>query len=166
MAPVITIMIGRVDDWLKVVANKQKILVNPAYLDLAGVAVMKNAIKEFKKRGLRARLLGAAYRNWNHVADLIGAHLIHTLPYKYQVLFNGSDLQIKNTAEIDADPEMIAIMKKNFPDFVKAYEADGMTIDEFDTYGAVQRTLRQFIGGYESLLAIIRDIMIPNPDVA
>lgn len=164
MSPVITIMVGRVDDWLKVVADNTHILVNPAYLDLAGVAVMKNAMKVFKTKGLRARLLAAAYRNWNHVAELIGGHLIHTLPYKWQVRFNGSDMAVKNTAEIDPDPEMITVLKSNFPDFVKAYEPDGMTIDEFDGYGATRRTLRQFIGGYESLLAIIRDLLIPNPD--
>jgi transaldolase len=33
MAPVCTIMVGRTDDWLKVVANKHDIIVNPDYLE-------------------------------------------------------------------------------------------------------------------------------------
>ena len=164
MSPVCTIMIGRVDDWLKVVANNRNILVNPAYLDLAGVAVMRNASRIYREKGYRTRLLGAAYRNWNHVAELIGSHLIHTIPYKWQLRYNGSDMPIKDTTANEIDPEMIRILKRNFQDFVKAYEPDGMTIEEFDTYGATRRTLRQFIGGYESLLGIIRDFMIPNPD--
>jgi transaldolase len=41
---------------------------------------------------------------------------------------------------------------------------DGMTIDEFDAYGATVRTLRTFIGSYAELLALVRDFMLPDPD--
>jgi len=164
MTPVCTIMAGRVDDWLKVIADRQNVLVNPAYLELAGVAVVKNAVRIFAEKGYRARLLVAAYRNWNHVAELIGEHIIHTIPYKWQLRYNGSEMPIVNTTGIEPDAEMIAVLKRNFPDFVRAYEPDGMTIEEFDDYGATRRTLRQFIGGYASLVDIIRDFMIPNPD--
>jgi transaldolase len=165
MTPVCTIMIGRVDDWLKVVANNQDILVDPAYLELAGVAVMKNALKIYKKRGYRTRLLGAAYRNWYHVAELIGGNLIHTIPYNWQERFNDSDMPVVNTAEIDPDPKMIEVLKKNFPDFVKAYEPDGMKPEDFEHYGATSRTLRGFISGYEELVGIIRNLILPNPDL-
>jgi transaldolase len=164
MTPVCTIMTGRVDDWIKIVANKKGILVNPAYLELAGVAVVKNALKIYRERGYRTRLLGAAYRNWNHVAELIGGNLIHTIPYGWQKKYNSSDMPIVETALIDPDPEMIKVLKENFEDFVKAYEPDGMKPEEFESYGATRRTLRGFIGGYESLLGIVRDLMLPNPD--
>src|SRR4030095_11228977 len=39
MGPVCTIMVGRLDDWLKVVAEKQNITIDPGYLEWAGVAV-------------------------------------------------------------------------------------------------------------------------------
>jgi len=40
-----------------------------------------------------------------------------------------------------------------------------MTIEEFDTYGATVRTLRGFVGSYHEVQGVIRDIMLPNPDV-
>ena len=40
-----------------------------------------------------------------------------------------------------------------------------MSIDEFDTFGPTVRTLRNFIGSYHDLVAIVRDFMLPNPDV-
>src|SRR5579872_3104003 len=43
MGPVCTIMVGRLDDWLKVVAEKQGIMLDPGYLEWAGVAVFKKA---------------------------------------------------------------------------------------------------------------------------
>ena len=40
-----------------------------------------------------------------------------------------------------------------------------MTVDEFDTYGATVRTLRSFIASFHDLVALIRDFMLPNPDI-
>ena len=165
MTPVCAIMVGRVDDWLKAVADNRNILVNPAYMDLAGVAVVKHAIKIYDKRGYKARLLVAAYRNWNHITELIGSHLIHTIPYKWQIRYNGSEMPVVSTASRDLDSEIIETLKRSFVDFVKAYEPDGMSIDEFESFGATRRTLRQFIAGYDSVIGVVRDLMIPNPDI-
>ena len=41
MGPVCTIMVGRLDDWLKVVMEKENISTDPGYLEWAGVAVFK-----------------------------------------------------------------------------------------------------------------------------
>ncbi len=48
MGPVCTIMGGRLDDWLKVAAEKQDIILEPGYLEWAGVAVFKKAYKIFQ----------------------------------------------------------------------------------------------------------------------
>ena len=41
------------------------------------------------------------------------------------------------------------------PEFVKAYEPDGLTVDEFAAYGATARTLRSFVSGYWELVGTI-----------
>src|SRR6202158_2225613 len=51
MGPVCTIMVGRLDDWLKVVAEKQDITIDPGYLEWAGVAVFKKTYRVFQERG-------------------------------------------------------------------------------------------------------------------
>jgi transaldolase len=53
-----------------------------------------------------------------------------------------------------------------FPDFRRAYSEDGLSIEEFDDFGPTRRTLRQFIGACSDLAALVRDVMIPNPDQA
>src|SRR5258706_1805280 len=60
MVPVCTIMVGRLDDWLKVVCEKQGKVPTPGTLDWAGIAVFKNAVKTFKHSGYRTRLLSVA----------------------------------------------------------------------------------------------------------
>jgi transaldolase len=40
-----------------------------------------------------------------------------------------------------------------------------MSIDEFDSYGATVLTLRFFIASYHDPVNLIRDFMLPNPDL-
>lgn len=164
MAPVVTIMVGRVDDWIKVLANKLNIITNPDYFEFAGVAVMKNAYRIFQERGYRSRLLAAAYRNHYHWSEFIGGDVVTSMPYKWAVRFNNSDVTVQDRINDPVDPKIVAELLKKFNDFRMAYEPDGMTVPEFDTYGATVRTLRGFNQSYSDLLGIIRDLMLPNPD--
>ena len=164
MTPVCTIMVGRLDDWLKVIQKKENIAVTQGALDWAGVAAFKNAYKIYKERGYRTRLLSAAYRNHLQWSEFIGGDVVLTIPYDWQKRFNASDVEVKERMDNPVDPAIIAELKKKFPDFVRGYEADGMKPEEFEHYGATARTLRGFIAGYADLLSVIRDFMIPNPD--
>ncbi len=165
MTPVCTIMVGRLDDWLKIVADKEGIITDPAYLDRAGIAAMKRAVQLYREKGFKTRMLAAAYRSRLHWSELIGGNIIHTIPYKWQVRYNNSDVEIKNTTDVPEDPAMIDELSRKFTDFKRAYEPDGMKPEEFDSFGATARTLRGFIGGYNKLVDIIRDLMVPDPDI-
>ena len=54
MGPVCTIMVGRLDDWLKVVMEREGISTDPGHLEWAGVAVFKKTYRLFQERGYRA----------------------------------------------------------------------------------------------------------------
>jgi transaldolase len=165
MSPVCTIMVGRTDDWIKVVANKENIITNPDYLEWAGVAVFKNAYRIYKEKGYRSRLLAAAYRNHYHWSEFIGGDVVLTIPYKWQKRFNASDIEVMVRMDNPVDKKITDELLKKFADFRKSYEPDGMKPEEFDIYGGTVRTLRSFILGYEKLLGTIRNFMIPDPDV-
>jgi transaldolase len=164
MTPVCTLMIGRLDDWLKVVAKKESIVLTPGHLDWAGIAVMKKAYGLFQSRGYRARLLAAAYRHHMHWSELIGGDIVQTIPYEWQVLFNKSDIQVKKRMQDPVDPAIVDELARKFSDFRRAYDEKGLTVEEFDRFGATVRTLRTFIGSYADLLACVRDFLLPDPD--
>ncbi len=163
MGPVCTLMVGRLDDWLKVVAEKKGIITNPAALDWAGVAVFKKAYGIYRERGYRLRLLSAAFRNHLHWSELIGGDVVISPPYEWQKRFNESDIPIESRIGTPVDPAIVAELLKKFPDFRRAYEEDGMKPQEFDSYGASARTLRQFCKATEDLAALMRDSMLPDP---
>ena len=62
-------------------------------------------------------------------------------------------------------PAIVAELGAKFPDFVRAYEPDGLSRDEFDTFPPTARTIRAFIASYHELLHAVTDAMVPNPDL-
>jgi transaldolase len=165
MSPVCTIMVGRLDDWLKIVAAKKDIVTNPGYLEWAGVAAAKKAYRLFKERGYRTRLLNAAYRNHFHWSEFIGGDMSMTIPYEWQRKFNASDVEVRNRIDDPVDPAIIAELEKKFPDFRRAYDEKGMRPEEFDNFGSTRRTLLAFLKSYDDLVSVVRGIMISAPDV-
>ena len=165
MSPIVTIMVGRTDDWMKVLVKKNNLDIPAEYLEWAGVACFKKAYEIYKKRGYRARLLSAAYRNFYHWTEFVGGDVSMTLPHEWQVKFNESGLPIVPRMHEPVKAEILETLYDKIPDFRKAYDEDGMTAKEFDSYGATVRTLRSFISGWHDFVAAIRNFMLPNPDV-
>jgi len=164
MGPVITIMMGRIEDWLRVQIDRDGITADPSTIPWSGVAVFKRAYGIFRERGLRARLLGAAIRHHLHWSEMIGGDVVLTLPAAWQRRFEASDVEVRPRMDDPVDPAIVRELASHFPDFVRAYEPDGLTLDEFDSFPPTVRTLRAFIGSYHDLLADVRDAILPDPD--
>jgi transaldolase len=165
VTPVVTLMIGRLDDWMRVLVERDNLAVHPDALNWAGIAAFKRAYGIFQERGYRGRLLAAAYRHRLHWTELVGGDVILTMPHAWQVRFNDSEIEPVDRIDAPVDPAIVAELLERIPDFRRAYEPDGMGIEEFDSYGATVRTLRGFIKSYHDLIGAVRDIVLPNPDV-
>ena len=165
MAPVCTIMIGRLDDWIQVLVKRDTVVTDPGYPHWAGLACFKKAYGLYQARAYRTRLLSAAYRHHLHWSELIGGDIVQTITYAWQKAFNQSDIAVTPRIQNPVDPAIVAELYRKFSDFRRAYDEDGLTPDEFDTFGPTVRTLRAFISSYSDLAAVIRDFMLPNPDV-
>ncbi len=164
MGPVCTLMVGRLDDWLKVVAEKEGVVANPGTLDWAGVAVMKKAYAIYRERGYRPRLLSAAFRSHLHWSQFIGGDVIISPPFEWQTRYNGSDVEVRDWMAEPVAPAVLRELEGKFPDFRRAFEEGGMRDEEFDTFGPTRRTLRQFSKAVDDLVALVRDLLVANPD--
>jgi transaldolase len=165
MTPVCTLMVGRLDDWVQVLVKRDGVVATPGIEHWAGLACMKKAYGIVRERGYRTRLLAAAYRHHLHWSELIGGDVVLTIPYSWQLLFNDSDIEVVPRMDEPVPETIVDELYRRFPDFRRAYDVDGMSPEEFDSYGATARTLRGFIASYHDLVAVIRDFMLPNPDV-
>jgi transaldolase len=164
MGPVCTIMVGRLDDWLKVVTEKNNLIIDPGYLEWAGVAVFKKTYRLFRERGYRIRLLSAAFRNHMHWSEFIGGDVVISPPYSWQVRFNSSDIKVRSRMDEPVSEGVVEELLRKFPEFCRAYTENGMSLAEFDSFGPTRRTLRQFMAACHDLELLVRDFLVPNPD--
>jgi transaldolase len=164
MGPVCTIMVGRLDDWLKVVMERDGVVTDPGYLEWAGVAVFKKTYELFRARGYRARLLSAAFRHHMHWSEFVGGDIVVSPPPVWQTRFFTSDITVEPRMSVPVDPRVVAELYRRFDDFQKAYDERRLTPDGFDAYGPTRRTLRQFLGACSDLYQVVRDVLVPNPD--
>ena len=164
MGPVCTIMVGRLDDWLKAVMDQEGITTDPGHLEWAGVAVFKKAYRIFRERGYRTRLLSAAFRNHMHWSELVGGDVVISPPWSWQKRFIASDVPVSSRIDAPVDPRIVDDLSRRFADFRRAYDEQGLTTAEFDDFAPTRRTLRQFLAACADLNQLVRDVMLPNPD--
>ncbi len=162
MGPVVTLMVGRLDDWMKDVAKRDRLFIDPGHLEWAGVAAFKRAYQEFNRRGLRARMLSAAFRNVMHWSEFVGGDVVVSPPFKWAKLINDSGYKMEERMDIPVRDDIMDTLL-SIPEFVRAYEPDGMARDEFDTFGATVKTLRGFLQADADLDALVRDVIMPAP---
>jgi len=163
MGPVCTIMVGRLDDWLKVAAEREQMSVDPGVLEWAGVAVFKKTYRLFQARGYRIRLLSAAFRNHMHWSELIGGDVVISPPHVWQKRFNKSGISVEPRIDRPVAPDVLQALEQ-FADYRRASTENGLTVEEFDQFPPTRRTLRQFIAACHELDGIVRDVMLPNPE--
>jgi transaldolase len=164
MGPVCTIMVGRLDDWLKAVAKRDELTIDPGYLEWAGVAAFKRAYQIFQERGFRTRLLSAAFRNHMHWSQLVGGDVVISPPFDWQVRLNASGIEPLPRIDEPVAAPIVDTLYAKLPDFRRAYDPDGMAIGDFQDYGATRRTLRQFLAACAELEGTVRDVLLPDPE--
>jgi transaldolase len=153
-------MVGRLDDWLKVVADKNNITLDPGYLEWAGVAVFKMTYRVFRDRGYRIRLLSAAFRNHMHWNELVGGDVVISPPYKWQVRFNSSDMPVTSRMQISVDNRTVECLLEKFRDLrmplTKAACQFVSLIPSLLQFALFASSLR--------LVMVFHDVILPNPD--
>jgi transaldolase len=144
-------MIGRLDDYLREVAHDSQAQVGEADIRQAGLAVSKRAYSIYRERGYETVLLVAALRGAYHLTELAGAALLVSIHPTYQEPLTSHDFP--REARIDRPvPADVIERLQQIPDFVRAFEPDGMIPSEFVAFGTTQRTLGQFVeAGWKEL---------------
>jgi len=129
------------------VVKRDGLEIEPDHLEWGGVAAFKKAYEVFLERGFQARLLAAAYRNQLQWTELVGGDIVLSPPFSWQEKFQASGHDPVSRIDEPVDPAVVDALR-TIPDFVRAYEVDGMSHAEFDDFGATRTTLRQFPGSY------------------
>ena len=137
------IMIGRLDDYLREVAHDNQAAVSEGDIRQAGLAATKRAYAMYQERGYDAVLLVAALRGEYHLTELTGGDLIMSIAPAWQEPFVTKEFPREERIGIPVPADAIERLAA-MPEFLRAYEPDGMAPGEFVGFGPTQRTLSQF----------------------
>jgi transaldolase len=162
--PVCTLMVGRLDDWVKAAAERDEVLLLPGAAEWAGVAVFKRAYAIYRERGYRTRLLAGAFRHHLPWSQLLGGDTILTIPPAWQRWLNASGLEVAARLEEPVDGWILDELGTRSPEFVRAWEPNGLAPGDLEAYGASVRTMRQFLAAFTDLVVVVRDAILPDPD--
>ena len=145
-------MVGRLDDYLRDVAHDSCAKVEESDIVQAGVACMKKAYNIFQERGYTTYLMPAGCRGANHVTEFAGAKMIMSIAPKI-VKMIAEDAPQEERINVPVAADVIERLM-TMPEFRKAYLEDGMSREEFITFGSANRTTDQFINdGWNPLLS-------------
>ena len=152
-------VMGRLQDYLAALNAERGNPVSTEDLETAVLAAVKRTYRLFKKEGYSQIIMPAAFRCARQVSELAGGVFEMTIHPKIQALVAQADKsgEIRREKRIDADVDEDAVDRvlKAFPEFRKAYDSDGMSINEFDSFGGVIMTLDGFDKtGWQKLLAL------------
>ncbi|MEM7145332.1 MAG: transaldolase family protein [Verrucomicrobiota bacterium] len=159
--PYVTIMVGRVGDYLNRIAEgRGGVEIDEESVILSGVWVFRQAARLFRRRQFRPTLLAAAYRHELQWSQIIGKEVLQSIPYAWWKQFQFADCDVRETVWNPVEEARLAGLRRAFPEFDALYREDGMSIDEFGVFEATEVTVEQFTGGYRSLVELVDRAMI------
>ncbi len=142
---VAVLMVGRLDDYLRDVADDSCPEVKESDIVQAGTACIKRAYDIFNERGYDTYLMPAGCRGTYHITELAGAKMIMSIAPKIASMLL-EEQRMEERIHVPVARDVINRLMK-MGEFRKAYEPDGMTLEEFITFGSTNRTTDQFING-------------------
>ena len=152
----VTHITGIFDEYLK------KEFIDPVHIDIddsvlyhAGLAVVRKQYKIFKERGYDGIMLGGGARGLQHFTECVGGEMHITINWKTAEEILALDPPVEDTLFRDVPKEITNELCERIPDFKKAWDEDGLTIEEFENYRPVQRFRRAFIVGWDQLISAI-----------
>lgn len=142
------IVMGRLQDYLSSLNQERGTGLSTTDLENAALAVGKRCYAIMRERGYRQLLMPAAFRAARQVSGMVGAKAHMTIHPKIQeeVIQAEKDGLIERRIAINdpVDEDSIARVSKALPEFVLAYEPEGLKPEAFDAYGGTVMTLDGF----------------------
>ena len=74
--------------------------------------------------------------------------------------YDENRIPVEDRIGVPVDPHVIEVLRERVPEFVKAYDEDGLAVADFERFGATVKTLTQFLEADAELDAVVRDVLV------
>ncbi len=153
----LTHITGILDEHLTNVVRKERIEISPGVLSQAGCIVARKQYRIFKERNYPGTMLGGGARGLHHFTEMVGGEIHITINWKGTAdkLIELNPL-VADRVHAPAPQEVVDELLEKIPDFAKAYIEDGLSTEEFRSFGPVVLFRSSFIAGWQHLLDVIK----------
>lgn len=151
----ITHISGIYDEYLKGAAERAGARVAPSLLDRAGCLLARRERLLIAARGYPGVQMGGGARGTHHFSEMVGAELVVTLnPKTIDEILELEEPVANHFAGLD-DLDEVRALAQALPDFRKAWDLDGLAVDQFADFGPVRHFRNAFEQGWRSLQAAV-----------
>lgn len=147
---------GIFDEYLTEVAEREDIDISSKYIEQAGVVVTRSIYGIFQERKFHCMLLGGGARAPRHFTELVGGDLAITISLGTVKDLLVEDPPVVSKVKVKTDTKVLSELENKFVDFRRAYYPDGLTVDEFRSFGPCVKFQNSCLKGYDETLAEIR----------
>jgi transaldolase len=153
----ITHITGIYDEEIQHQVERDGIDIAPELVRQAGCIVGRKQYRILKARGYHAAFLGGGARGMQHFTEFVGGDVHITMNWKTIRELNEADAPVVSRIDAQDDPDAIAELREKIPDFRRAYDDDGLIVEEFEDYAPLQRFRNNFIDGCEAVKQAVAD---------
>ena len=151
----VTHITGIFDEYLGKVTQREGVEIDPSVLAQAGCAIARKEYRLLKERGYSTTLLGGGARGTHHFTEMVGGDVHVTINWSTAQEIIDDDIQVVSRLDVETPQAVIDELSEKFPDFRKAYDQDGLSVEEYAEYGPVQLFRNAFLKGWGLVLAEI-----------
>jgi transaldolase len=147
---------GIFDEYLTEIAEREDIDISSKCIEQAGVVVARSIYRIFQERKFNCMLLAGGARMPRHFTELVGGDLAITISLDTVEDLLLKDPPVVSKIEIKTDTKVLSELESKFVDFRRAYYPDGLTVDEFRSFGPCVKFQNSCLKGYDETLIEIR----------
>ncbi len=154
-----SLITGIYDEYLQDWADKQNIDISPDILFQAGMAIAKKTYQMTKAQWPEIGYIGGGVRGLHHFTEMVGADVCITMNWQGQVEELLKLDQKVVSRFFNPVPELfIDGLLSKVSEFRRAYMINGLTLDEYETFGPVEYFRDMFVSAWEKSVDMAKSL--------
>lgn len=149
----VTHITGISDEYWGGLARAEGVALDDATLAKAGTAVgLRELERSMSRRWPKHRLIGGGARGLHHFTHFVGREMDITINWSMAEELNSRLTGAGDLPFAGVNAEEIAQLRALLPNFARAYDVDGVSLEDMADFGPVMLFRTQFMNGYSRLL--------------
>jgi transaldolase len=153
----LTHITGIFDQYMNEVAKAEKIGIAPEILAQAGCVIARKEYQLVEQRGYHATLLGGGARGTQHFTEFVGSSMHITINWSTADELITCNPPVVSRIDVPTPKDVVEELREKIPGFRRAFDEDGLAVNEFSDFGPLMFFKTMFLNGYVRLRDEVAD---------